>query len=88
MAKQLRALHDVEMMSTSAEARAAALHYVRRVTGGAGPQPQHREVFEETVLEIAVATQRLIDQLSSDAQGAGGGSSRGTGLGHDEAAAG
>lgn len=65
MARQLRALHDEEMTSTSAEARAAALQYVRVVTGSARPRPEHREVFEETVLQVAVATQALIDRMES-----------------------
>ncbi|MCG7323391.1 DUF2277 family protein [Arsenicicoccus bolidensis] len=68
MARQLRALHDAEMISTSTEARAAALQYVRVVTGSARPRPEHREVFEETVLQVAVATQKLIDGMASAAE--------------------
>lgn len=65
MPRQLRALHDVELLSTSPEARAAALQYVRVVSGVARPAHEHAEVFEETVLQVALATQRLMDHLEA-----------------------
>ncbi|WP_409485453.1 DUF2277 family protein [Arsenicicoccus dermatophilus] len=65
MVRQLRALHDAELDSTSPEARAAALQYVRVVSGAARPPAEHREVFEATVLQIALATQRLMDELQT-----------------------
>jgi hypothetical protein len=43
--------------------RAAALQYVRKVSGFRTPAPHNREAFEEAVDIIAAATARLLDSL-------------------------
>lgn len=48
---------------TSADIEAAALQYVRKISGFRTPAEHNREVFDEAVNEIANASQRLLDRL-------------------------
>ena len=43
--------------------RAAALQYVRKLSGYRQPAQRNAEVFETAVDEVAAATQRLLDGL-------------------------
>jgi hypothetical protein len=49
--------------ATEEEMRAAALQYVRKVSGFRAPAAHNQEVFDRAVAEIADATQRLLDGL-------------------------
>ncbi|MEV6795604.1 DUF2277 domain-containing protein [Streptomyces sp. NPDC051320] len=49
--------------ATEEEIRAAALQYVRKVSGFRAPAAHNREVFDRAVDEIAAATGRLLDEL-------------------------
>ncbi|MFD3536464.1 DUF2277 domain-containing protein [Streptomyces sp. NPDC058664] len=49
--------------ATEDDVRAAALQYVRKVSGFRAPAAHNREVFERAVDEIADATARLLDGL-------------------------
>ncbi|MEU5398883.1 DUF2277 domain-containing protein [Streptomyces sp. NPDC005963] len=49
--------------ATEDDVRAAALQYVRKVSGFRAPAEHNREVFDRAVDEIADATQRLLDGL-------------------------
>ncbi|MEV0095138.1 DUF2277 domain-containing protein [Streptomyces sp. NPDC050738] len=49
--------------ATEDDVRAAALQYVRKVSGFRAPAEHNREVFERAVQEIAAATQALLDGL-------------------------
>lgn len=48
---------------TDEDIRAAALQYVRKVSGFRAPAAHNREVFEHAVDAIAAATQELLDGL-------------------------
>ena len=48
---------------TSDDVRAAALQYVRKVSGFRTPAAHNREAFEAAVDAVADATQRLLDAL-------------------------
>jgi hypothetical protein len=48
---------------TDADVRAAALQYVRKVSGFRAPAAHNAEAFDRAVDSIAVATQALLDQL-------------------------
>ncbi len=43
--------------------RAAALQYVRKVSGFRAPAPHNREAFDRAVEEVTRATTRLLEQL-------------------------
>ncbi|MFI1587554.1 DUF2277 domain-containing protein [Streptomyces halstedii] len=49
--------------ATEDEIRAAALQYVRKVSGFRVPAAHNQEVFDRAVAEIAEATARLLDGL-------------------------
>ncbi|MGW6462080.1 DUF2277 domain-containing protein [Streptomyces sp. NPDC055078] len=49
--------------ATEDDIRAAALQYVRKVSGFRAPAAHNREVFEQAVDAIADATSRLLDGL-------------------------
>ncbi|GGW73231.1 DUF2277 domain-containing protein [Streptomyces xantholiticus] len=56
--------------ATEEDIRAAALQYVRKVSGFRAPAAHNREVFEQAVEEMAAATRRLLDGL--EVRGSGG----------------
>ncbi|MER7520747.1 DUF2277 domain-containing protein [Streptomyces sp. NPDC126499] len=49
--------------ATEDDVRAAALQFVRKVSGFRAPAAHNREVFDRAVDEIAEATARLLDDL-------------------------
>lgn len=55
-------------MTTSADARAAALAYMRRVTGVARPNPADAEAFESAMWAIAQATQDIMEHYAAAAE--------------------
>ena len=48
---------------TEPDVRAAALQYVRKVSGFREPAPRNRAAFDEAVERVAAATQDLLDRL-------------------------
>jgi len=48
---------------TDEDIRAAALQYVRKVSGFRAPAAHNREVFDQAVEAVAAATQELLDGL-------------------------
>lgn len=59
--KTLRPPYEDE--TTDDDVRAAALQYVRKVSGFRSPAAHNAAVFEEAVDRIAAATQDLLDGL-------------------------
>ncbi len=52
------------MIATDDEVRAAALQFVRKVSGFRAPTSKHQAAFDGAVDEIAIASQRLLDAIS------------------------
>lgn len=67
MCRNIRTLHNFEPHATSEEVHAAALQYLRKVSGSTKPSKANQEAFEEAVHEIAHITQHLLDSLVSQA---------------------
>lgn len=67
MCRNIRQLHNFEPPATSEEVRAAALQYVRKVSGTAKPSQANQAAFDAAVAEVAHATQHLLDHLSTHA---------------------
>ena len=67
MCRNIRQLHNFEPPATSDEVRAAALQYVRKVSGSSKPSQANQEAFDAAVEEVAASTQRLPDQLTTAA---------------------
>ena len=67
MCRNIRTLHNFEPPATRDEVQAAALQYVRKVSGTTKPSQANREAFDLAVAEVAAATERLLDHLTSSA---------------------
>jgi hypothetical protein len=65
MCRNIRVLYNFEPPTTKDEIRAAALQYVRKVSGLAKPSAVDLAVFDRAVDEIAASTERLLDSLSA-----------------------
>ena len=63
MCRSIKTLRDPETPVTEEEIRAAALQYVRKVSGYRTPSRANAEVFERAVDEIALATEKLLGDL-------------------------
>ncbi|MCO4273513.1 DUF2277 domain-containing protein [Pseudarthrobacter sp. HLT3-5] len=67
MCRNIRTLHNYEPHATSEEVHAAALQYVRKVSGSTKPSKANEDAFEAAVHEIAHITQHLLDSLVTHA---------------------
>jgi hypothetical protein len=67
MCRNIRRLHNFVPPATDAEVEAAALQYVRKVSGFPRPSQVNAAVFEEAVEEVTAATRRLVDRLVTSA---------------------
>lgn len=63
MCRNIRPLHNFAPPAAPDEVQAAALQYVRKVSGSTKPARDNVEAFEQAVAEVAAATQRLLDAL-------------------------
>ncbi len=64
MCRSIKQLRNAEVPATEEEIRAAALQFVRKVSGYRKPSKVNEEAFERAVDEVAKATQKLIDSLT------------------------
>jgi hypothetical protein len=67
MCRNIRVLHNFDPPATSDEVTAAALQYVRKVSGTTKPSQANQEAFDRAVREVAHATQHLLDALVTTA---------------------
>jgi len=67
MCRNIHTLHNFEPSATRDEVQAAALQYVRKVSGSTKPSKANAEAFERAVAEIAHITQHLLDDLVTNA---------------------
>ena len=63
MCRNIRPLNNFEPPATRDEVAAAALQFVRKVSGTTKPSQANQEVFDHAVHEIAHITQHLLDDL-------------------------
>jgi hypothetical protein len=67
MCRNIRQLHNFEPPATRDEVTAAALQYVRKVSGATRPSQANQAAFDEAVREVAHVTQHLLDALVTNA---------------------
>jgi len=67
MCRNIKTLHNFEPAATSEEIRAAALQYVRKVSGSTKPSKANEAVFERAVREIAHISRHLLEDLVTTA---------------------
>ena len=63
MCRNIRTLHNFEPPATEEEVHAAALQYVRKISGYSKPSRANEEVFFRAVEEIADVSRRLLADL-------------------------
>jgi len=67
MCRNIRTLHNFEPPATQDEVYAAALQYVRKVSGTTKPSQANAEAFDHAVHEVAHATRHLLEHLTTSA---------------------
>ncbi len=67
MCRNIRPLHNFEPPATEDEVRAAALQYVRKISGFTKPSRANAEAFERAVDAVAAVSADLLAELSSTA---------------------
>jgi hypothetical protein len=65
--RNIKVLYNFEPPATDAEIRAAALQFVRKISGFAGPSAANHDVFERAVDEVARVSATLLKELVSNA---------------------
>lgn len=64
MCRSIKQLRQPERLPTDEEIRAAALQYVRKVSGYRQPSRANQAAFEQAIQQVAGATQALIESLA------------------------
>jgi hypothetical protein len=67
MCRNIRPLYNFEPPASEDEVRAAALQYVRKISGFTKPSQANAEAFERAVEEVAEVSGRLLDSLVTSA---------------------
>ena len=67
MCRNIRPLSNFEPPATHEEIEAAALQYVRKISGSTRPSRANTEAFDRAVAEVAAASARLLDALVTPA---------------------
>lgn len=63
MCRNIKLLFNFDPPTTDDEIRAAALQFVRKVSGSTNPSRANEEVFHQAVEEIARTTRHLLDNM-------------------------
>jgi hypothetical protein len=67
MCRNIRVLYNFDPPATEEEIQAAALQYVRKVSGSTHPSRANEEPFERAAEAVAAATRRLLGELTTSA---------------------
>jgi hypothetical protein len=65
MCRSIKTLRDAEPPPTEADVSAAALQFVRKVSGYRAPSRRNAEAFDRAVAEVADASARLLAALGT-----------------------
>jgi hypothetical protein len=67
MCRNIRVLYNFQPPTTESEIRAAALQYVRKVSGLNAPSTADEEAFERAIAEVTASTTALLAALKARA---------------------
>ena len=67
MCRNIRTLFNFAPPATREEVEASALQYVRKISGYTKPAQANAEAFERAVADVAAVTNRLLDELTTNA---------------------
>ncbi len=65
MCRSIKTLRRADEPATDDEVRAAALQFVRKVSGYREPSRKNAEAFEDAVAAVAEASRRLLDAVGA-----------------------
>ena len=68
MCRNIRTLFNFEPPATDGEIRAAAVQFVRKLSGFTAPSKANQAAFDVAVDEVAVVARRLLDALVTNAE--------------------
>ena len=68
MCRSIKTLRGAEPRATDADVRAAALQYVRKLSGFRAPSKRNQVAFDAAVDEVAAATERLLAAVEESHQ--------------------
>lgn len=63
MCRSIKRLREGDVPATEEEIEAAALQFVRKISGFRQPATHNNEVFNQAVAEIAASSQNLLEGL-------------------------
>jgi len=63
MCRSIKTLRNAEVPATEEEIRAAALQFVRKISGYRKPSKVNEAAFEQAVEDVALVTQKLLENL-------------------------
>ncbi len=63
MCRSIKTLRNLEPPATAEDVEAAALQFVRKISGYRKPSRANEEAFERAVAEITAASERLLASL-------------------------
>lgn len=63
MCRSIKTLRGAEPPATEADVAAAALQFVRKISGYRQPSRANATAFDDAVSEVTAATMRLLDQM-------------------------
>ena len=67
MCRNIRVLHNFEPAATPEEIEAAAVQYVRKISGASKPSKANEAAFELAVAEVTATSKRLLASLITNA---------------------
>ena len=67
MCRNIRTLHNFEPPATDEEVRAAAVQYVRKISGSTKPSKANEAAFDRAVDAVTEASTELLDELVTSA---------------------
>ena len=67
MCRNIRTLHNFEPPATESEIEAAALQYVRKISGFTKPSQANQAAFDEAIAAVTRASEQLLAQLTTAA---------------------
>jgi hypothetical protein len=67
MCRNIRTLYNFEPPATDDEVQAAALQFVRKISGFTKPSKANEEAFQRAVEDVAAISSRLLGELETNA---------------------
>jgi hypothetical protein len=68
MCRNISTLFNFDPPATDAEIRAAAIQFVRKLSGFTAPSRANEPAFERAVTDVAAVARRLVDELVTNAE--------------------